>query len=114
MGKKLFDAKNIYREMPFEIEITAQEYDPSLSDEYENEKVVVQGIIDLYFENASGEITLVDYKTDRCSTNEEQLAVARRYKKQLELYEQAMEKILKKSVKDKYLYLFSAQSVVEL
>ena len=114
MGKALFEAKRVYRERPFEIEITAQEYDGSLSDAYDGERVVVQGIIDLYFEDKNGDIILVDYKTDRCKTHEEQMQVARRYAKQIELYGKAMEKILKKSVKDKYLYLFSAQSVVKL
>ena len=114
MGKELLSADRIYREKPFEIEITAREYDASLPEEYENEKIVVQGIIDLYFEDNNGNITLVDYKTDRCSSAEEQRAVAEKYRKQLELYERAVEKILKKSVKEKYLYLFSAQSVVKL
>ena len=114
MGKRVLEAKQVYREMPFEIEITAREYDASLGREYENEKVVVQGIIDLYFEDNNGDIILVDYKTDRCGTYEEQLAVANKYKKQLDLYERAMEKILKKSVREKYLYLFSAKSVIKL
>ena len=59
-------------------------------------------------------IILVDYKTDKCTSKAEQLAVAKKYEKQLILYARAMEKILKKSVKDKYLYLFSPQSVVKL
>ena len=114
MGEKLFNANAVYRERSFEIEIPACEYDSELTKEYEDEKVVVQGIIDLYFEDCNGDIILVDYKTDRCKTDEEQAAVAQKYRKQLELYERAMEKILKKSVKDKYLYLFSAQNVVKL
>lgn len=114
MGKAVFSARKVYRERPFEIEISAMEYDPNLDDVYENEKVVVQGIIDLYFVDKDGSIILVDYKTDRCKTQEEQKAVADRYSKQIELYGNAMEKILKKPIKDKYLYLFSAQSVVKL
>lgn len=114
MGKKLLCAKRVYREKPFEIEISAREYDNSLPEIYNDEKVVVQGIIDLYFEDNNGDITLVDYKTDRCSSKAEQQSVAEKYRKQLEMYGQAVEKILKKSVKEKYLYLFSAQSVVKL
>lgn len=114
MGKALFEAKKIYRERPFEIAISANDYDKTLPKEYENEKVILQGIIDLYFETSDGDIILVDYKTDRCSSLAEQRAIAEKYRKQLELYARAMEKILKKSVKDKYLYLFSAQSVIEL
>ncbi len=114
MGSEVFGAKRVYRESPFEIEISATEYDPELDEKYSNEAIVVQGIIDLYFEDKNGDIILVDYKTDRCKTIDEQMEVARKYSRQLELYSRAMEKILKKSVKDKYLYLFSAKSVVKL
>lgn len=114
MGKAVLSAKKVYRESPFEISIPAYEYDNTLPDEYRNEQIILQGIIDLYFEDKDGDIILVDYKTDKCSSKEEQLAVAKRYEKQLVLYARAMEKILKKSVKDKYLYLFSPQSVVKL
>ncbi len=114
MGKSVLSAKRVYREQPFEIEISAREYDASLGGEYENESVIVQGIIDLFFEDADGNVTLVDYKTDRCKTEEEQRAVGERYRRQVELYERAMEKILKIKVKNKFLYLFSAHSVVEL
>ncbi|MCH5210497.1 MAG: helicase-exonuclease AddAB subunit AddA [Oscillospiraceae bacterium] len=114
MGKAIFAARRVYREKPFEIEITANEYDRKLDGVYIDEKVIVQGIIDLYFEDSNGDIILVDYKTDRCRGEEEKQNIALRYSKQLELYGMAMEKILKKSVKDKYLYLFSAKSVVKL
>ncbi len=114
MGQSVLSAKRVYREQPFEIEISAREYDASLGEEYENESVVVQGIIDLFFEDADGNITLADYKTDRCKTEEEQRAVGERYRRQVELYERAMEKILKIKVKNKFLYLFSTHSVIEL
>lgn len=114
MGKEVLSAKKVYRESPFEISIPAYEYDNTLPDEYRNEQIILQGIIDLYFEDKNGDIILVDYKTDKCTSKAEQLAVAKKYEKQLILYARAMEKILKKSVKDKYLYLFSPQSVVKL
>ena len=114
MGKAVLGARKVYREKPFEIEISAREYDGSLDDTYEDERVMVQGIIDLFFEDENGDIILVDYKTDRCKTVDEQRAVGEKYRKQIELYERAMEKILKRNVKNKYLYLFSAQSVLKL
>lgn len=114
MGGEVLASNNVQRESPFEIEIPATDYDGSLDAKYEEEMVIVQGIIDLFFENADGDIILVDYKTDRCSTEEEQRAVGERYRRQLSLYERAMEKILKRKVKNKYLYLFSAKSVLQL
>ena len=86
-------------------------------DEYKGVKtdvtVIIQGAVDLAFVE-DGKLVIVDYKTDKCTSKAEQLAVAKKYEKQLILYARAMEKILKKSVKDKYLYLFSPQSVVKL
>lgn len=114
MGKRVLQAKKTYREQPFEIEISAREYDRSLTEEYENEKIVVQGIIDLFFEEENGDIILVDYKTDRCAGSEDEMKIGKKYRPQLELYEGAMKKILKRDVKNKYLYLFSSQSVLEL
>ena len=114
MGGEVLASKNVQRESPFEIEIPATDYDGTLDARYEGETVVVQGIIDLFFVNGDGDIILVDYKTDRCHTEEEQRAVGEKYRRQLELYERAMEKILKRSVKNKYLYLFSAQNVLQL
>ena len=114
MGGEVLASKNVQRESPFEIEIPATDYDGTLDARYEGETVVVQGIIDLFFVNGDGDIILVDYKTDRCHTEEEQRTVGEKYRRQLELYERAMEKILKRSVKNKYLYLFSAQNVLQL
>ncbi len=114
MGKRVLTARRVYRERPFEIEIGAREYDASLDEVYDGEMIMVQGIIDLYFEDENGDVTLVDYKTDRCRSEDEKEKIARRYERQIDLYGRAMEKILKKSVKDKYLYLFSAGSVVKL
>lgn len=114
MGKAVLRSKRVYRERPFEISITAEEYDASIGSKYNGESVIVQGIIDLYFENENGDIILADYKTDYCKTQEEQQKIARRYEKQLELYARAMEQILKKKVSKKYLYLFSAQNAVQL
>ena len=77
MGKEVLSAKKVYRETPFEISIPAYEYDNTLPDEYRNEQIILQGIIDLYFEDKNGDIILVDYKTDKCTSKAEQLAVAK-------------------------------------
>ena len=53
--------------------------------------VVVQGIIDAYFEETDG-IVLVDYKTDRVNEGEEHILI-NRYHAQMESYKQALEKI---------------------
>ena len=52
---------------------------------------------------------LADYKTDKVSTKEELIA---RYKNQLDYYQQALEQITGKRVKERYLYSFSLQEEI--
>ncbi len=69
----------------------------------EEEPILVQGIIDVFFEEDDG-IVLVDYKTDRIRTGEE---LIRRYEKQMRLYADALERTQDKRVKEIILYSFA-------
>lgn len=72
-----------------------------MQEDYDGEEIVlVQGIIDAYFEE-NGEICLVDYKTDYVNEPEE---LRKRYKGQLLYYAYALERICGKRVKDKLIY----------
>ena len=79
----------------------------------EDEKIMVVGIIDLFFENENGEIILLDYKTDYV-TKENIEEVKARYKVQLDLYKSAIEDISGKKVAKKGLYLFGINEFVEI
>lgn len=79
----------------------------------EDEKIMVVGIIDLFFENGNGEIILLDYKTDYV-TKENLEEVKERYKVQLDLYKSAIEDISGKKVAKKGLYLFGINEFVEI
>ena len=79
----------------------------------EDEKIMVVGIIDLFFENENGEIILLDYKTDYV-TKENLEEVKKRYKVQLDLYKSAIEDISGKKVAKKGLYLFGINAFVEI
>ena len=57
-------------------------------------------IIDAFYLDKEG-LTVMDYKTDHVS---DEGTLIRRYKKQLELYSDALEQIFKKQVKEKLLY----------
>ena len=70
---------------------------------------MLQGVIDCCFEEDDG-LVLVDYKTDYYENQAEILA---KYTIQLEYYEKALGQILKKTVKNKYLYLFYGDDVIE-
>lgn len=79
----------------------------------EDEKIMVVGIIDLFFENENREIILLDYKTDYV-TKENLEEVKARYKVQLDLYKSAIEDISGKKVAKKGLYLFGINEFVEI
>ena len=58
--QEMTEAQVVEREKPFYINIPAQEiYEKDLE-----EKVLVQGVIDLYYISSNGELVLVDFKTD--------------------------------------------------
>lgn len=66
------------------------------------ETVLIQGIIDVFFEEEDG-LVLLDYKTDVIKTREE---LVKRYKAQLDYYQEALESITGKKVKERILYSF--------
>ena len=74
----------------------------------ELEPVIVQGIIDVFFEE-DGKIVLLDYKTDKVDSGDE---LVKRYKAQIDLYAKAIEKWSHLKVKEKLLYSFCLKDVV--
>lgn len=97
--KEMKKAKKVYKEKPFFINIPAKE----IYNEEIEEKILIQGIIDLYYINENDEIVLVDYKTDYVEKGKEQELIEK-YKKQLELYCKAIEEANKKQVSRIYIY----------
>ena len=93
-------AGRLYREQPFVMAIDAGEIYP---EDRSGEKILVQGIIDVYFEEADGLIVL-DYKTDRVKTADE---LKDKYHAQLDYYAEALEKLTGKPVKEKIIYSFT-------
>lgn len=72
--------------------------------------VMVQGIIDLYFEEEDG-LVLLDYKTDRVNDEE---TLTNRYRVQLDYYQKALERLTGKPVKERYLYAFALNRLVRI
>ena len=116
LGQRLIKAYNLNllkREVPFHMEISSTEIDKNLPIEiYGEEKIMLQGIIDCYFEE-NGQIILVDYKTDFVK-NGEVRSLIEKYKSQLDYYAKALEVTLGKEVKESYLYSFSTDEEVEV
>ena len=74
---------------------------------FEHEGQLIQGIIDLYFEE-DGEFVLVDYKTDRVMKGEAgEKELVRRYAIQLDYYAKALTQLTGKKVKEKIIYSFA-------
>lgn len=89
----------LYREKPFVMGKPAKEV---LEENSREEMVLIQGIIDVFFEE-EGEIVLLDYKTDYVKHPKELVS---RYGAQLELYREAVERAFEKRVKECLLYSF--------
>ena len=89
----------LYREQPFVLGIPARELNEKFPSD---ELVLIQGIIDVYFEE-NGEIVVADYKTDRVDTGKE---LAEKYRIQLEYYARALQQLTGKKVKEKIIYSF--------
>ena len=90
----------LHRESPFRMTVPAREVDPAWDTD---EPVMIQGIIDAWFEE-DGEIVLVDYKTDRGISPEE---LGDRYRIQLDYYVRALEAIEDLPVKERMLWSFA-------
>ena len=107
--KTAFDKKQLYREQPF---VIAQKMN-RLDEEWKGEEtVLVQGIIDAFFIEQD-EIILVDYKTDRVYRGGEQRLIDL-YRTQLEDYKAALERMLRKKVKETYIYSFTLRKTIRL
>ncbi len=103
--KSIKHSANIFRERRFNLLTDASEYTNLVEKGYEN--VLVQGVIDLYFENDDGTYTVVDFKTDRVSENDGEQVLCERHSAQLKYYCRAVEEITGKPVKNAYLYSFA-------
>ncbi|MBU3176253.1 helicase-exonuclease AddAB subunit AddA [Clostridium estertheticum] len=110
---KAYALNLLKREVPFHMEISSTDIDKSLPVEiYGDEQIMLQGIIDCYFEE-NGQVILVDYKTDFVKNGEVNLLIDK-YKSQLDYYAKALEVTLGVNVKERYIYSFSTDEAVEV
>lgn len=72
--------------------------------------VIVQGIIDCYFEDEDG-IVLIDYKNSHMRAGGE-AELAERYSGQMRMYSEALEEALDKKVRKAYIYSFEGRSFI--
>ena len=106
LGKRMHKASladKLYKERKFVVGFPVIEGAPD---------VVVQGIIDAYFEE-DGKLILLDYKTDRIKEGQEDVLV-KRYTTQLDYYKRTLEKITGMEVAETYLYSFSLDKEIKM
>ncbi len=105
LGKRMINAEKLYREVPFTMEVECSEVFGNLPKKgHEEETIVLQGIIDCYFEE-EGKLVLVDYKTDYVPDGDME-QIKEKYRTQIEYYARALRKITGKEIAGKYIYLF--------
>ena len=96
------------REYRFNIELDAADFtaDEKRKKALANEKLLVQGVIDCFFEEEDGSITVADYKTDRVYGADAVTEFKARHALQLSYYKKAVERIALMKVGKCELYSF--------
>lgn len=101
----------LYKERQFIMGIEAKEISvvnegAEVLNKRSDDLVLVQGIIDAYFEE-EGALVLMDYKTDHVLRTGGEELLRKRYQIQLDYYQKAIEQITGKKVKEKVIYSFA-------
>ncbi len=99
IGRRAGKADNLKREQPF-----------TILKEKDGIEVMVQGVIDCFFEEAGG-LVLIDYKN---STLKSEDVLKKRYGEQLDIYAEALEKTTQKPVKERYLFLLEEGKSIKM
>ena len=116
------NAVTLEREYRFNVKLNASMFtdDPKKKELLKDESVFVQGVIDCYFRDKNGRITLVDYKTDyvpaeiRGNTEKENEFFVNRHSAQLTYYKTALEMLTGEKVSRTVIYSFSAARSIDI
>jgi ATP-dependent helicase/nuclease subunit A len=118
----LTEAQKIYREQRFNIFLPAGLFteDSAYRSAIEDEKILVQGVIDLFFIDRDGKLILCDYKTDRLSEKEIEsdallaYVMKQRHGEQLTYYTLALEQLMGRKPDRVLVYATAAGRAVEV
>lgn len=109
LGKRMLNSSFVKKEQTIYSRIKVSDvYDEVKTDD----TIMLRGIVDVYFEE-DDEIVIIDYKTDYV-TEENKLEIINKYKKQVELYKEAITNLIGKNVKETYLYLFGIDEAISI
>lgn len=107
---RISNAEKVYREQKFTIFVPLSVAEENSPEEFQNEQILVQGVIDCAFVE-NGKIIVIDYKTDKIKTLSE---LEKRYHRQLEIYKIAAEQIFAVPVSELLLYSFYLDEQTEI
>ena len=110
LGVRLRRSPRVEREFKFSLLVPAGDYYDGTPP---GEEVLLQGVVDCWFVEEDGAVTVVDFKTDRVS----EAGVERRaedYRPQLDAYTRALARAAGVAVKRRYLWFFSMGRAVEV
>lgn len=105
-------AGHLYKEKQFVIGVPPEKVTGQKSEVQLNTPIVVQGIIDAYFQEGDT-LILLDYKTDNIREGQEQILVER-YKTQLLYYKETLEQLTGLTVSETYLYSFALNKEIRM
>lgn len=108
LGRAVRTAKALEREFPFSVLSEAHRFYPETP---EGESILLQGVIDCWFEDADG-ITIIDFKSDRVSPKNVQER-AENYRGQLSTYAYALQEMTGKPVVRQVLYFLRSHALVD-
>ncbi|MCL2620867.1 MAG: helicase-exonuclease AddAB subunit AddA [Defluviitaleaceae bacterium] len=108
LAKRMRKADKIQREIPFAVNMPAGLINSSFR--HVDGDMLIHGVIDCCFEE-NGKMVIVDYKTERVKGDVG--GIVEKYRPQMELYHQAVEKIFSQKVGEKIMYFFdTGQAIV--
>ena len=110
LGQRLRKSPRVEREFKFSLLVPAADY---YKEAEPGEEVLLQGVVDCWFTEADGAVTVVDFKTDRVNEHNAELR-AEDYRPQLDAYTRALSQAAGVTVKRRCLWFFSAGRAVEL
>ncbi len=97
---RVLKSEKVFREYRFSTYISASKINPETDEKFKEEKVILQGAVDLAFVENGG-LVIIDYKTDRVKDEKTLLDM---YEGQLLLYKDAMEECTGYKVKECLIY----------
>ena len=110
LGRRIVDNYDRFsREFSFKYLMGANEIYPDIDTD---DDIIVQGVIDAFFEDEKGNIVLIDYKTDKVKSNSQE--IADRYRTQLRYYSIALKRLLGKPVSECYIHLFDNGETIKM